>query len=439
MSGVCGWIGSALRDAQARNVVDDMCKRLSDGDSSTPSVITGGRCMLAAQPGIRMASVHRANSLIAAVEGQVRWQSPELAALSTERGPAVALAEAYRQHGAICLQQMHGAFSVAVVDDESGSGLIAIDRMGTRTMCFAHAQDQWIFGSNADSVVAHPLVDREISRQSVFDYLYCHVIPSPGTIYRAVQKLLPGECVHFRDGRVERRFYWQLPYHDEGSEPLADLQRRFRQLLRDATRNVVDQPTGIGAFLSGGTDSSTVDGIARRGDAASPCERTRSDLPTKDSTRWTTRASRRATSAAKTHEYYVTPQDIVDAIPVIAASLRRAVRQRFGGAHVLLRARWPARMVCAPARGRWRRRDLRRQHALRQAEGVRVVRNDPSAPATWADRADADSGCPAGTASRRCASSAAMCTRRRFRFRTGSRPTTSWSARPSPMSSSPIS
>ena len=94
---------------------------------------------------------------------------------------------------------------LAVVDTRSTSGLLAIDRMGTRTMCYANSSDQLVFASNAESVVAHPAVGRDLSRQAIFNYLFCHVIPSPGTIYRSVRKLLPGECVTFRGGVLETR------------------------------------------------------------------------------------------------------------------------------------------------------------------------------------------------------------------------------------------
>ena len=203
--------------------------------------------------------------------------------------------------------------------------MLAIDRLGTRTMCYANPSGALVFASNAESVVAHPSVTRELSQQAIFNYLYCHVVPSPGTIYQSVQKLQPGECVTFSNGAVERRFYWQLPYHDNGTDSVAALERRLRLLLKDATQRTIDGQQAIGAFLSGGTDSSTV--------ATMLTELTHAPARTYsigfasdefDEMKYARITARRL--GARAHEYYLTPDDVVAAIPIIA----RAYDEPFG-------------------------------------------------------------------------------------------------------------
>jgi len=216
VSGICGWINGQREADPANATLDTMRQALRDRDSAGPRPIVSGGCALAVETGIRPVSLHRTETLLAAVEGHVRWRSPNLAAMAKERGAAAAVAEAHRQLGSNCLNEMLGPFAIAVVDTQGASGLLAIDRLGTRTMCYANPSRELVFASNAESVVAHPSVSRELSQQAIFNYLYCHVVPSPGTIYRSVQKLRPGECVTFKNGAVDRRFYWQLPYHDEG-------------------------------------------------------------------------------------------------------------------------------------------------------------------------------------------------------------------------------
>ena len=258
MSGICGWINRPQDDGQAQATLDTMRRALRVEDAETPPPILRGGCALAVEPGIRPVTLHQSEDLLAAVEGQVRWHSSSLGALAGERGSAAAVAEAYRQHGSDCLSEMSGPFAIAVIDTRSISGLLAIDRMGTRTMCYANPPGGLIFGSDAASVVAHSGVGRDLSQQAIFNYLYCHVIPSPGTIYRTVQKLQPGECITFRGDAVERRLYWHLRYHDNGIESVDALEVRFRQLLGEAARHAIDGASAIGTFLSGGTDSSTV-------------------------------------------------------------------------------------------------------------------------------------------------------------------------------------
>jgi hypothetical protein len=87
------------------------------------------------------------------------------------------------------------------------------------------------------------------------------MVPSPGTIFRGVQKLQPGECVVFRDGVAKPRFYWTMRYTDRAAESIEVLESRFQRLLRESAARAIGGDTEIGAFLSGGTDSSTVAGL----------------------------------------------------------------------------------------------------------------------------------------------------------------------------------
>jgi asparagine synthase (glutamine-hydrolysing) len=325
MSGICGWIGGQRQDGQARATLDAMRRSLRDRDDAPPAPMVDAGCALGVEPGIRAVSLHRSATLFAAVEGYAHWRSTNLAAMARERGDAATVTEAYRQYGTAFLQEVHGPFAIAVVDTQSESGVLAIDRLGTRTLCYAHPPGALVFASNAESVVAHPSVTRELSAQAIFNYLYCHVVPSPGTIYQAVQKLRPGECVTFSHGAIERRFYWQLPYHDGGTDSVAALERRLLLLLKDATRRAIDGQQAIGTFLSGGTDSSTVTTMLTELTGAPV--RTYSIGFTADEfdeMKYARITAKRL--GARAHEYYLTPDDVVAAIPIIA----RAYDEPFG-------------------------------------------------------------------------------------------------------------
>ena len=323
MSGICGWIGVPTGDVDS--TLNGMRHALQDRNAEAPQPRTMTGCALAVEPGIRPVSLHQSDALLAAVEGRVRWGTPDLDALARQSGDAAALAESYRRHGSKCLEQMSGPFAVAVIDAHSMSGLLAIDRLGTRTMCYANPSGGLVFASTAASVVAHPSVARDLSPQAIFNYLYCHVIPSPGTVYRSVQKLQPGECVTFRGGVVETRFYWHLPYRDDSAESVDALEERFRHVLREAARRTIDGSAAIGTFLSGGTDSSTVATLLTEltGEPA----RTYSmgfAWEGFDEMKYARITAQHL--GARAREYYVTPQDIVEAIPVIA----RAYDEPFG-------------------------------------------------------------------------------------------------------------
>jgi asparagine synthase (glutamine-hydrolysing) len=106
-------------------------------------------------------------------------------------------------------------------------------------------------------------MDVTVSSQSVFDYLYFAVIPSPATIYREQGKLLPAQYLLYEDGAVVTDFYWRMPYRERRETALADLSRELMERLETAVGRIVadaDQ-SALGAFLSGGLDSSTVVGL----------------------------------------------------------------------------------------------------------------------------------------------------------------------------------
>ena len=153
----------------------------------------------------------------------------------------------------------------------------------------------------------------------------CLVSASPGGPKQPVVDRV--DCVRdeFRDGVVERCFYWRLPYHDDGTDSVEALERRFRLLLKDATRHAIDGPSTVGTFLSGGTDSSTVTALLTEL-TGKPAQTYSIGFAWEgfDEMKYARITAQHL--GARAHEYYVTPGDIVEAIPIIA----RAYDEPFG-------------------------------------------------------------------------------------------------------------
>lgn len=274
---------------------------------------------MAARRNVDPAGIFRSGSLVVAFVGRPRWDEPELAAIAHAQGSGAALAEAYRRHGQGCLRKLQGSFSIAVTNEASRETLLAIDRMGIGTLCYASSAGALVFGSTAEAVAAHPAVSRKLSSQGLFNYLYHHVVPSPGTIYEGIRKLAPGECLVFRDGALQRRFYWRLQYAERATESFVSLKERFRTILDAAAKRALHGEKHIGAFLSGGTDSSTVAGLLTRLHGA-PASTYSIGFAAEgfDEMQYARITSRHFRTAA--HEYYVKPDDVLEAIPIIARS-----------------------------------------------------------------------------------------------------------------------
>ncbi len=259
-----------------------------------------------------------ADGVLAAIAGFPRWKDPDLVAVARGLGHAAALAEAYRRRGEALVEEILGAFSLAVIDPARDTVVLALDRIGQQHLYYSQGPEGLVFGSSADLVLAHPAVGREIDSQAVFDYVYSHHCPSPGSIYRQVRKLEGAQRLIFRDGKAEVERYWQ-PEFREDTSPREDLAERLRNAVFDAVARFGEAGGTVGAFLSGGLDSSTVAGALAR---ASPgMARTFSiGFPVQgyDELAY----ARIAAEHFKTRQfdYYLTPDDAVAAIPSIAAA-----------------------------------------------------------------------------------------------------------------------
>lgn len=260
------------------------------------------------------ADIHVENGLAAALIGRPRFLDDELAFMARDRSPAVAAAHGWLRFGEKLPTLMHGNFAFAVLEPLKKKAFMALDRVGVERLCYAHRGGQLVFGSSAQSVAAHPAVGRIIAPQAIYDYLYFHTIPAPRSLYQGVHKLLPGQYLSLKNSQVGTGFYWQADYTpvDTGF----DSQRReFRSVLDQAVRDA-DAPA-TAAFLSGGTDSSTVVGAltAARG-APVDTFSIGFDADGFDEMEYARCAAERYGS--RPHEYYLKPADIVTAIPLIA-------------------------------------------------------------------------------------------------------------------------
>lgn len=314
MTGVCGWIGATGDDAPA--MLSRMLRALGAPDGTHGMASDGGA--LGAHSPFALASVHATDGLLAAIDGRPRFDDPALAHAARDTSPAAALALAYRRFGTDCLKHVHGSFALAVVDPATRTALLAIDRMGIHRLCFAPVATGLVFGSTCDSVVTHPAVAPQLSPQGIFNYLYAHMVPAPGTIYEGVEKLLPAQFVTMRDGKITRGYYWEAEWQDGEGDDFALRARQFKELLDQCVENARDGRR-VGTFLSGGTDSSTVSGtLTRVGGVPAETFSIGFEAEGFDEIEYARIAVRHF--GMTPHEYYVTPDDVVHAVPLIAAA-----------------------------------------------------------------------------------------------------------------------
>ncbi|CAL1241842.1 asparagine synthetase B family protein [Candidatus Methylocalor cossyra] len=259
-----------------------------------------------------------ADGVLTAMVGFPRWTDPQLGALARDLGPAAALAEAYRRHGEDLWRTLQDAFSLAVLDTARGRILLALDRIGQQHLYYARTDRGLAFGSRADVLLRVPGVTDDIDPQALFDYLYAHHCPSPGSIYRQIRKLEGAELLVFEGSRLRIVRYW-LPEFQEHGVHLEPLGEELRSTLFAAVARFDGSGTPVGAFLSGGLDSSTVAGALARA-RPEPADTFSIGFPVPDYDEMAYARIAAEHFRTRSHEYYLTPDAAVAAIPTIAAA-----------------------------------------------------------------------------------------------------------------------
>ncbi|OJZ17763.1 MAG: asparagine synthase [Thiobacillus sp. 65-29] len=321
MDGIYGWLGE---HGAHQELIRQMGMASGIPPDAMPDVHASPLAGVGACSRLGKAAIHLENGIIAAVFGRPRFLDEELASMARERNTAAAVLRGWSRHGVTLPTRIQGNFALAVIDPQKDQAFLALDRMGIERLCLANRGGHFVFGTSVQAVAAHPAVGRTLDTQAIYDYLYFHGIPAPRSLYQNVHKLLPGQCVTLRNGRVDTGFYWHADYAPAKPD-FETLRAEFRSLLDEAVR-AADAPS-TAAFLSGGTDSSTVVGAltAARG-APVDTFSIGFDASGFDEMEYARCAVERYASRA--NEYYLKPADIVTAVPLIA----RAYDEPFGNA-----------------------------------------------------------------------------------------------------------
>lgn len=189
---------------------------------------------------------------------------PELEALGhvfRTHSDTEVIVHAWEAWGEACVERFRGMFAFALWDRKTETLFVARDRFGVKPLYYAFLDDgEFIFGSELKSLMAHPQLPRDIDPLAVEEYFAYGYVPEPRTIFKRAYKLPPGFAMTLKRGhpRALPRQYWDMPFtpvavKDE-AEAGEELVRRLQESIR--LRMIADVP--LGAFLSGGVDSSAV-------------------------------------------------------------------------------------------------------------------------------------------------------------------------------------
>ena len=190
---------------------------------------------------------------------------PELKALGyhfSTRSDTEVIVHAWQAWGEACLHRLRGMFAFALWDRKQQTLFLARDRMGVKPMHYAWLPDgSFIFGSELKVLTAHPGFARDIDPLAVEDYFSFGYVPDPRCIYRNAHKLPAAHALTLRRGDAERAVpqpYWDVHFTHDNPISQADAEAELRDRVRESVRLRMVADVPLGAFLSGGVDSSAV-------------------------------------------------------------------------------------------------------------------------------------------------------------------------------------
>lgn len=173
-------------------------------------------------------------------------------------GDTETILHAYEEWGESCVEQLRGMFAFAIWDATEQTLFLSRDRFGIKPLFYGEYQEGFCFGSEMKALLADNRFPREIDERALASYFTLSYIPGEMTIYKDIRKLLPGHNLTWRDGKFNIRKYWDLTFNPDRGRSEKYYIQEMMGLLRESVGSHLVSEVPLGAFLSGGIDSSTI-------------------------------------------------------------------------------------------------------------------------------------------------------------------------------------
>lgn len=165
----------------------------------------------------------------------------------------------YDEYGPDCLQHLRGMFAIAIWDDTAKALFLARDRVGKKPLLYSQqANGDLIFGSEFQALLKHPSITREVDYAALDSYMSYLCVPAPQTAFKQIRKLEPGHWMLWKDGEIKTQRYWLPDFSKKIKISEEEAIVETTRILRESTSMRMISEVPLGAFLSGGVDSSIV-------------------------------------------------------------------------------------------------------------------------------------------------------------------------------------
>ncbi|MEM7533255.1 MAG: asparagine synthase (glutamine-hydrolyzing) [Chloroflexota bacterium] len=219
----------------------------------------------------------------------------------------------YEEYGRDCVQHMRGMFAFALWDEKKRLLLLARDRFGQKPLVYAQTATGLTFASEIKGILQDESVPIEINETAIHYYLSYGFVPSPMTAFQSINKLPPAHTLVWYDGKVSIEPYWSLSYASKANLDEVETKEQTLALLRESVQLRLMSDVPLGAFLSGGVDSSAV--VALMAEAMSEPVKTFSIGFEEQSFDETSYARQVAQQYATDHHEFIVKADAMSVLP----------------------------------------------------------------------------------------------------------------------------
>ena len=271
MCGICGKLNFNREEPVEGGLIKQMCQVLSHRGPDDEGTYVKRNCGLGHRrlsiidlsPAGHQPMSNEDGTVWIVFNGEI-YNFPELRKFLEARGHRFAsftdtetILHLYEEEGTGCLRKLRGMFAFAIYDERNERLFLARDRVGKKPLAYALTDNSLIFASEIKAILLDPAIRREIDFTVLHHYLTYEYCPSPHTIFKGIQKLPPAHFLIWEKGKANIERYWDLRYQEKLILPDEEAYgERFREIFEEAVRIRLMSDVPLGAFLSGGIDSS---------------------------------------------------------------------------------------------------------------------------------------------------------------------------------------
>lgn len=283
MCGICGKINHDLNKSVESSIISDMMKSIlhrgpdDEGTYIKKNIGLGFRRLSIIDLNTGHQPMQNEDGTVWIIFNGEIYNYLELRSLLQKKGHVFrtktdteCIVHLYEEYAHECVNYLNGMFAFAIWDERKNQVFIARDRLGEKPLFYYHDEECFIFSSEVKSILLNPEIKKELNLEAMDSYLSLRFISAPHTMFKNIKKLPAGHCLILKNGILNIERYWEPSYVKKTEKSKKQIIEQLRELFSDCVSIRLMSDVPIGAFLSGGIDSSLVVALISGGSKIKP-------------------------------------------------------------------------------------------------------------------------------------------------------------------------